>query len=106
MKSQGFFYNSILSDLIYNHDSKTHESLELDQCQEILSRAAIVELKLVPNDVVVLTETISQTISVLTGSGGILGLYAGFSFLSLGEVTFWIIRTLICPILNKTKTKK
>ena len=93
---QKFFYNLFVSQLIFNQN-KSEEAIidrEIEQCQEILERVAIVELSMVPNDAIVFSETISDKTGVFTGSGGILGLYAGFSFLSMAEIAFWVMSTV------------
>ena len=102
VSNRNFIYNQFLSDIIYNRENTP--SLELEHCEEVLNRVAIVKIMMVPNDAVVLEERARQSISVFTGSGGILGLYAGFSFLSLGEVIFWIVRTMLYVPMEKMKS--
>ena len=61
-------------------------------CHEILKKVAIVDISMTQADVVVIETSIVNSINYLIDIGGVLSLYAGFSFLSLAEVFFWVFQ--------------
>ncbi len=36
-------------------------------------------------------------------AGGIIGLFSGMSILSLAEITYWILKSILTPILGKKR---
>ena len=52
------------------------------------------------NDAILLERSIPEGIEEITMTGGLLSLYCGFSFLSLTEVVFWILRSILYALLG------
>ena len=67
-------------------------------CMRMLEKVALVTIEMTRADAILLEKTIESSISEFTTIGGLLGLYAGFSFLSLAELVFWVLR-LVFKIL-------
>ena len=86
-----FFYNEFVSNILFASRRNKVEH-ELDFCTEIMGRAAVVNIEFTRADATGFRISIPKGISVLTGTGGLFSLYAGFSFLSLGELLFWTLR--------------
>ena len=78
---------------------ETHLSPE-DQCWERLKRVAIIHVEMTRADAILLRKTVRGSISAFTMTGGLLSLYAGFSFLSLSEVIFWAVRIILRLLFN------
>ena len=65
------------------------------ECEDLLTKVAIVDIALVRTDAILIEKTIKDPGSLLTFVGGLLSLYAGFSFLSLAELVFWVFSGLV-----------
>ena len=86
-----FFYNGFVSKILFNLDGINDNQA----CERKLERVAIVNVEMTGSDVIHLEKTVQGSISGFTTIGGLLSLYAGFSFLSLAEVSFWTLRILV-----------
>ena len=95
-----FFYNRFISNILFNPMEESNEAT----CMRMLEKAALVSVEMTRADAILLEKSIESSISQFTTIGGLLGLYAGFSFLSLAELGFWILRLvfkILCCKLNK-----
>ena len=95
-----FYYNELVSNLLFNPDRKTAE----DECREKLKSVAIVRVEMSLADVLVFEKSLTMGISAITTTGGLLSLYVGFSFLSLAELVFWVLRSLIFAALQAMRS--
>ena len=86
--SKDFFFNSFVSQILYNKD-QTEFNVQ-KECEGLLAKVAIVDISLINSDAILIEKTIRDSGDLLTFIGGLLSLYAGFSFLSLAELVFWI----------------
>ena len=92
-RSEQFFFNDFVTEVLYNSESLTEEEL----CRNMLKRVAFVNVEMTRTDTVVLTREIYAGISSFTVAGGIVSLYKGVSFMTLLEIAFWIIK-IICQL--------
>ena len=89
---RNFFYNDFVSSILFKND---HKLDEIVHCKETLARVAIVDIQMTSADAIVLSPHVQSKTSIWTNTGGLLSLYVGFSFLSLAEIVFWIVQTLL-----------
>ena len=88
-----FFFNYFVSQILYNQDRDDFDPVA--ECEDLLTKVAIIDIALVRTDAILIEKTIKDPGSLLTFVGGLLSLYAGFSFLSLAELAFWIFSGLV-----------
>ena len=82
------FYNQFVSGPLSN-------TLEIDpvtKCEQLLAKVAMVRVEMTRSDAIQMERSIPASMATLTNTGGLLSLYAGFSFLSLAEIVFWVLR--------------
>ena len=89
-----FYYNDLVSKLIFSNGRDPKE-LAASHCKEIMRRSAIVHIQFTQADALVFEKVLVENLALVTATGGLLSIYAGFSFLTLGEFIFWILRLLI-----------
>ena len=86
------FFNPIVTKLYNDVTSKSVDKL----CEEALQHVAIVRVKMASTaDAVLLQRTVPQGMEEVTATGGLLSLHCGFSFLSLAELLFWVLRSIL-----------
>ena len=90
-----FFHNDFVSKILYNPPEVRAEEREEQYCLEKLDRVAVVDISFTHADAIVLKQSLESKTSIWTNTGGLLSLYVGFSFLSLGEIVFWLLRSLV-----------
>ena len=86
-----FFYNEFVSKILYNLPEMGDKEKEKLFCMEIVKRTSFVEIQFTNADAIVLKRTVRSKIPTWTFVEGLLSLCVGFSFLSLGEVSFWFV---------------
>ena len=79
--------------------------MEQSFCEELMEQAAIVDVEFTQADAIVFEKTVQQKTSLITASGGLFSLYAGFSFLSLGELIFWTLHVSFWSFSSDRKGK-
>ena len=91
--SQGskHFYNEFIHNILSNGQDIPNED-RVAQCLAKIDAVAIVTIIKPDNEVIVITKSKRMLTSVATLTGGLLSLYAGFSFLSFGEVMSLTLR--------------
>ena len=94
MKQKYFFYNEFISGILFNKDSSDTSDL-IRECVVTLERVSIVTLELTQADAIVYSKVSAVAFDVLTGIGGLLSLYLGFSFLSIAEVVDYVLQTCL-----------
>ena len=92
-----FFYNDFVTRVLLGHEAYLNPE---HQCRERLKRVAIIHVEMTRADAILLRKTVRGSISAFTMTGGLLSLYAGFSFLSLSEVIFWAVRIILRLLFN------
>ena len=86
-----FFYNKDISDILFYDEPRYHNNVEA--CVDKLDRIAFVSIEFTSADAIKRENgLVGSLVETLTVTGGLMSLYAGFSFLSLAEIMFWIIR--------------
>lgn len=88
--STNFFYNDFVSKILFNPEDNPEVSEEELACRLQLEKVAIVDVAFTEADAIVLTQRLRQKIPLITAIGGLLSLFAGFSFLSLSELLLWL----------------
>ena len=86
-----FFFNKFVSQLLFNGQDQADSDL-IGKCLSRLDAVAIVTIIKPESEVIVMTRQKEIRISTATVAGGLLSLYAGFSFLSFGEVVSLTLR--------------
>ena len=99
-RSGKFFYNKFVTQLLFNNPHVDNDDVQ-QECEEKLARVAIVNIVMTNADAIVIKKEIRGSISTITFTGGLLSLYAGFSFLSLTELIFWAARSILKMIWSK-----
>ena len=99
--SKYFFFNSFVSQILHNKDQVEIDPQE--ECEGLLEKVAIVDISLVQSDAILIEKTIKDSGDLLTFVGGLLSLYAGFSFLSVAELVFWMCTGLIGLVTSGIK---
>ena len=94
MKQKYFFYNEFISGILFNKDSSDTSDL-IRECVVTLERVSIVTLELTQADAIVYSKVSAVAFDVLTGIGGLLSLYLGFSFLSIAEVVDFVVQACL-----------
>ena len=88
--SAKFFYNDFVSKILFNPVDSEGVSEEELACRDKLEKVALVDISFTEADAIVLTRRPRQKIPLITAIGGLLSLFAGFSFLSLTEIALWL----------------
>ena len=101
-----FFFNKFVSNILYNLPEISDVEKEKTVCKEIVKRTSFVEIQFTSADAMVLKRTVGSRTSAWTFVGGLLSLCVGFSFLSLGEVLFWLIRLAMEMFRLDTRSSK
>ena len=102
-QSNNIFFNQFITD-VYNEKGKDMATVTDEElCKELMTRVAIVNIEITSPDAIVIERHIrGGLLGLVTQTGGLLSLYAGFSFLSLGELVFWIARLVyMFDVCNK-----
>ena len=83
-------------------NNKGHKETDVELCEELLEIVAIVNIQMTSPDVIVIhRSTRGSLLELITLSGGLLSLYAGFSSLSLSEIAFWVVRSFNYCVSSK-----
>ena len=87
------FFNQFINDIYRGHDKQVGELTDEELCQRIIANVAIVNIEITSPDAIVIERSVrGGLLQLVTQTGGLLSLYAGFSFLSLGEIVFLFAR--------------
>ena len=96
---RNFFYNDFVSSILFKNDQKLDEIVH---CKETLARVAIVDIQMTSADAIVLLPHVQSRTSIWTNTGGLLSLYVGFSFLSLADTVYLVLKFILTHLSSSS----